>query len=779
MTSIDVAHFDGLSLKGSLDDFNPMNGFSSPIVDDPLKESPAVSRTERAASGKTKQRAESAKKQECVTVVVRCRPMSPKEKAMGYLQVVEMWPDQGTVLIRNPKENHKDPVKTFTFDAVYDWSSTQQDLFDETVRPLIESVLNGFNATIFAYGQTGTGKTYTMEGCKSSLSTTEGDERGVIPKSFEQIFTHISRTTDKQHLVRASYLEIYQEEIRDLLDKDPRKRYELKESKEIGVYVKGLRSFVCKSVKEIEHVMQVGNRNRTIGATDMNEHSSRSHAIFMITVEMSDLCSAKGQVRVGKLNLVDLAGSERQAKTGATGDRLKEASKINLSLSALGNVISALVDDKCQYIPYRDSKLTRLLQDSLGGNSKTLMVANIGPASYNYDESLTTLRYANRAKNIQNQPRINEDPKDALIRQYQEEIERLRTLLVERTHKSPSEAGEDLSWEQQNEYYKREAEELDQRKANILMNEHKSEEAKAKELQALEEKRRLIEGERKYAMELNEKIQSMESKLLQGGKNIMDHTNEQQKALEKHMAEIRERKQQSLQMQKRLEEVEESAESIRISYSNLLEEVEAKKKQLSKIVAKCQRIKQEISDSVEEHSQFRRDLELSQKNLMKEIKLDRLIIDNFVPLEERKNVEERLVYDDNEKSWRVLPDDSISYSIGRLVANAGCRRPTCEYTKELLNAREFHVGGENILLLELDSLPRSTKDYESTAIPSSLKLMLQTALKEEEDIEIDAAPSRSSSRVRDRSRGTSVVRGASGIVRNGKYYPQSRGLVSK
>lgn len=547
---------------------------------------------------------------------------------------------------------------------------------------------------------------------------------------------------------------------------------------QVGVYVKGLRSFVCKSVKEIEHVMAVGNRNRTIGATDMNEHSSRSHAIFMITVEMSDLNGAKGQVRVGKLNLVDLAGSERQAKTGATGDRLKEASKINLSLSALGNVISALVDDRCQYIPYRDSKLTRLLQDSLGGNSKTLMVANIGPASYNYDESLTTLRYANRAKNIQNQPRINEDPKDALIRQYQEEIERLKTLLVERTHKTHP-AGEELSWERQNEYYDREAEELEQQKATILMDKHQSEEEKAQELKALEEKRRLVESERKYAMELNEKIESMESKLLQGGKNIIDHTNEQQKALEKRMAEIRERKHQSLQMQKRLEEVEESADAIRLSYSNLLEEVEAKKKQLSKIVAKCQRIKQEISDSVEEHGQIRRDLEETQMDFLKQIKRNRLIIDNFVPLDERKSIEERLVYDDNEQSWRVLPDDSISYSIGRLVANPGFRRPTCEYTKELLNAREFHVGGENILLLELDPLPRTTKEYEGTAIPSSLKLMLQSALKEEEDIEIDAAPSRSSSRVRDRSRGTSVVRGASGIVRNGKYYPQSRGLVSK
>lgn len=755
-----------IEFQSPVDEFALINGFSEKSVE---------TKDIMTKSQKSAKKRDSTKKEECVTVVVRCRPMSAKEKSMNYSQVVEMWPEQGTVLIRNPKEDHKDPVKTFTFDAVYDWNSKQHELYDEMVRPLVESVLNGFNATIFAYGQTGTGKTYTMEGCRNA--TDGNDERGIIPKSFEQIFTHISRTTDKQHLVRTSYLEIYQEEIRDLLDKDPKKRYELKESKEIGIYVKGLRSFVCKSVKEIEHVMNVGNRNRTIGATDMNEHSSRSHAIFIITVEMSDLNSAKGQVRVGKLNLVDLAGSERQTKTGATGDRLKEASKINLSLSALGNVISALVDEKCQHVPYRDSKLTRLLQDSLGGNSKTLMVANIGPASYNYDESLTTLRYANRAKNIQNQPRINEDPKDALIRQYQEEIERLKMLLIERTQKNTKKVS--MNWEEQNEFYQQEEDELEKRRASILMKIDESEEEKAKQLKILEEKRKLVEEERKYSQELSEKIKSMESKLLQGGKNIIDHTNEQQKALEKRIAEIRERKQQNIQMQKKLEEVEESAENMRISYSNLLEEVEAKKKMLSKIIAKCQRIKQEISDSVEEHSQNRRELEQSQKNILKEIKLDRLIIENFIPTDEKKTIEDRLLYDEDDNSWRVLPDDSISYSIGRLIANSSFRRPTCEYTKELLNQKEFHVGGENVILLELEPLPRTTKDYEGTTIPSSLKLMLQTALKEEEDIEIDAAPSRSSSRVRGRSRGTSASRGTSGIVRNGKYYPQSRGLVPK
>eukprot|EP00061_Rhincodon_typus_P012414 g38135.t1 len=179
--------------------------------------------------------------------------------------------------------------------------------------------------------------------------------------------------------------------------------------------------------------MNVGNQTRSVASTNMNEYSSRSHAIFVVTVECSELgLDGENHIRVGKLNLVDLAGSERQSKTGVQGERLKEATKINLSLSALGNVISALVDGKSTHIPYRDSKLTRLLEDSLGGNAKTIMVATIGPASCNYEESLITLRYANRTKNIKNKPRINEDPKDALLREFQEEIARLKAQLERR-----------------------------------------------------------------------------------------------------------------------------------------------------------------------------------------------------------------------------------------------------------------------------------------------------------------------------------------------------------
>ena len=231
----------------------------------------------------------------------------------------------------------------------------------------------------------------------------------------------------KKFLIRCSYLEIYNEQIRDLLGKNVENTLDLKESPDKGVFVKDLTTCIVKTIPEIESYMNKGTANRKTGETAMNKDSSRSHSIFTIYVETAEDDGQGGQsIKAGKLNLVDLAGSERQSKTEATGQRLKEATKINLSLSALGNVIRALVEGKHHHVPYRDSKLTRLLQDSLGGNTKTVMIAAISPADYNFEETVTTLRYASRAKNIKNKPRVNQDPKDALLKQYEEEIKKLK-----------------------------------------------------------------------------------------------------------------------------------------------------------------------------------------------------------------------------------------------------------------------------------------------------------------------------------------------------------------
>lgn len=368
-----------------------------------------------------------AKTDECIQVVVRSRPLNKKEKEDNRKSIITMDLEARQVSITNP-DIHDEQPKSFTFDAVYDENTKQKVFYEESCFGVIESTLEGFNSTIFAYGQTGCGKSFTMQG----PSTTDDEMKGVIPNSFSHIFHFVKMSKEIEFLIRCSYLELYNEEIRDLLgnQKNPAK-CELKEDPNKGVYIKNLTDVVCESPDDLYKMLDKGLINRTVASTQMNSESSRSHSIFTIIIEMSskDPDSGKDMLRVGKLNLVDLAGSERQKKTGAKDQTLKEGIKINLSLSALGNVISALSEGG-RHIPYRDSKLTRLLQDSLGGNTKTMMIAAISPADFNFDETMSTLRYANRAKNIKNKPKINEDPKDTMIREFKAEIARLREMLA-------------------------------------------------------------------------------------------------------------------------------------------------------------------------------------------------------------------------------------------------------------------------------------------------------------------------------------------------------------
>ncbi|KAG5265780.1 hypothetical protein AALO_G00246300 [Alosa alosa] len=668
-----------------------------------------------------------AKNSETVKVVVRCRPMQKKEEAMNHEKIVEVDVNLGQLRVRNPRAQPGAIMKTFTFDAVYDTASSQIDLYDYTCKPLVDSVLLGFNGTIFAYGQTGTGKTYTMQG------SPEPEKRGVIPNSFHHIFTHISRSQNQRYLVRVSYIEIYQEEIRDLLCKDNNKKLELKENPDSGVYVKDLLSVVTKSIQEIEHVMDLGNQSRSVGFTKMNERSSRSHAIFIVTIECSETgLDGEDHIRVGKLNMVDLAGSERQSKTGAKGKRFKEAAKINLSLSALGNVISALVDGTSTHVPYRDSKLTRLLQDSLGGNSKTVMVATIGPASCNYEETITTLRYANRAKNIKNKPHINEDPKEALLREFQEEIARLKAQLEERgmlakerrrkrrdsmRMKRSLSSGEvekpqggyvdvveTVQEERDGDETERKAEKLKYRKSvngNLEMFRLPEENEKTvEELQKEQE-----------AMELIiEKYKSMESKLLVGGKNIVDHTNEQQKMLELKRQEITEQMRQEREMQQQMFEQDEETVELMETFTTLQQEVELKTKKLKKLYTRLQLVKTEIGDIIDEHVATRQELEQTQHELIREMKFKNLIIENFIPPEEKNKMMNRLHYDSEEDQWKMLPlipSETHRCRVKRRPASVvGYKRPISQYAQSVAaTGAPPRYRAENIMLLELDMTP--------------------------------------------------------------------------
>uniref|UniRef100_A0A4W3IV46 Kinesin family member 13B n=1 Tax=Callorhinchus milii TaxID=7868 RepID=A0A4W3IV46_CALMI len=297
---------------------------------------------------------------------------------------------------------------------------------------LLQNAFKGYNACIFAYGQTGSGKSYTMMGTK--------DKPGLIPRLCSTLFERtLQEENDEQSFkVEVSYMEIYNEKVRDLLDpKGSRQTLKVREHKVLGPYVDGLSRLAVASYKDIESLMSEGNKSRTVAATNMNEESSRSHAVFniILTHTLYDLQSGTSGEKVSKLSLVDLAGSERAAKSGAVGDRLKEGSNINKSLTTLGLVISALADqaagkNRNKFVPYRDSVLTWLLKDSLGGNSKTAMIATVSPSADNYDETLSTLRYADRAKNIINHAVVNEDPNATIIRELREEVEKLREQLT-------------------------------------------------------------------------------------------------------------------------------------------------------------------------------------------------------------------------------------------------------------------------------------------------------------------------------------------------------------
>nr|XP_061843400.1 kinesin-like protein KIF13B [Nerophis lumbriciformis] len=309
----------------------------------------------------------------------------------------------------------------------------QEVVFQCLGESLLDNAFMGYNACIFAYGQTGSGKSYTMMG--------SAEQPGLIPRLCSSLF---SRTVQEARegesfTVEVSYMEIYNEKVRDLLDpKGSRQALRVREHQVLGPYVDGLSRLAVANYKDIECLMSEGNKSRTVAATNMNEESSRSHGVFNITLThtLMDLQSGTSGEKVSKLSLVDLAGSERAAKTGAAGERLKEGSNINKSLSTLGLVISALAEQSAgktrgKFVPYRDSVLTWLLKDSLGGNSRTAMVATISPAADNYDETLSTLRYAHRAKSIVNHAVVNEDPNARIIRELREEVEKLREQLTE------------------------------------------------------------------------------------------------------------------------------------------------------------------------------------------------------------------------------------------------------------------------------------------------------------------------------------------------------------
>mgnify|MGYP003571315751 CR=1 FL=1 len=442
-------------------------------------------------------------------------------------------------------------IHKFTFDEVFDIDSSQKDVYAISAKPAVNSVLEGYNSTIFAYGQTGTGKTFTMEG----FTYNQFDEkRGIIPRTIEDIFTYIESNSNKdtKFIIRAAYLQIYNEMISDLLKpNNPNRNLNIREDKKKGLYVEHLSEWAVRVPSDIYSLLEKGASCREVSNTNMNDVSSRSHAVFMITVEqlISDLeINGRQITKIGRLNLVDLAGSERTRITGATGKQLEESKKINKSLSALGNVINALTDSKeRKHIPYRDSKLTRLLENSLGGNCKTTMIATISPAQCSFNESLSTLNFAKRAKNIKNRPIVNEDiDHNALIHQYENELKKIKMELEEKSKLIAS-----------NE--------------KILELKNKEEKAKNDAIKAYEQASKQLFIERDEKQKLEAKIRLMNLQMIKGGEKIsIEETPQFKNALEekKYLLE-KDFEQKLLEIEKEREQIEDSKSQVE-AYNKLL-----------------------------------------------------------------------------------------------------------------------------------------------------------------------------------------------------------------
>ena len=487
-------------------------------------------------------------------VYIRVRPplMREKDSSLPFRSIASVSEDKRTIslieylgiefdeaskqkeFVDNP--NHFLP-HPYTFDHIFDMDSTQEDVYQIAAVPSVESLEDGYNSTIFAYGQTGTGKTYTMEGFIYDYLS---PNKGLIPRAIEDIFKYIENNSnsDTTFIIRVTYLQIYNESIDDLL-KPEKKHLSIREGQKKGLYVEGLSEWAVRSPNDIYALLERGAQCRTKAYTNMNDVSSRSHAVFTIILEQMKISNGKKRFKAGKLNMVDLAGSERVKISGATGKQLDESRRINKSLSALGNVINALTDPKTKHIPYRDSKLTRLLQNSLGGNCKTSMIAMISPYDGSYNESTSTLNFAKRAKGIRIKAKINEEVnQNALISQYEKELSKLRQELSEKNEIINS-----------NAFIKK-----------IEMERIQAEKDKNEALQALEKASISFLQEREEKRKLEKKIEIMSFQMIPGGQKIkIEDTPEFKTLLQKHQILLQK------DFNEKLSDLEKEKELIQIS----------------------------------------------------------------------------------------------------------------------------------------------------------------------------------------------------------------------
>lgn len=557
---------------------------------------------------------------ETIKVAVRLRPMSSKEKASGFKSVVEIDQQNSSVSLLNEQGQ---PV-SFTFDYAFPDNIAQEDVYEQTAAGIVNGVLEGYNGTIFAYGQTGTGKTYTMDGEK------QGPHRGIVPRAFEHIFDYIAANQEtKQFAVTVTYVELYNDEVRDLLSKTPDQKLKVREHPTKGVYVQGALSVTVQTLQQLEKYIKMGRKNRKVRATEMNPESSRSHSVLILNVASFTTVDGTEQARSAKLNLVDLAGSERQSKTGLEGEGFREGVNINYALMVLGNCISALTSNSHGHIPFRDSKLTMLLKDSLGGNARTLMIAALGPADYNFSESMSTLRYAERVKKIENKPKVNMDPKDALVQQLKEELEELQRQLGGAPIQTPQQP--DISGLE-----------------NAAHKAATEREAAKVELQQRIEKTKQIQSAQ---TQLQERVDELNRLTAEGTGTLIVKTkaNEQElQSIRQRLAE-REERLQRMKEKARLKEIER--QKTISTHKTLEEEHQHLTQELKETVSNYQNLKVKQCELDKTIIEDRVQLSEGMQKIQRQIDFYRLLIDNFIPEQEVERLMANATFDEQTNTW--------------------------------------------------------------------------------------------------------------------------------
>jgi len=557
-----------------------------------------------------------------VRVAVRTRPLSSKEKSMGCKECVVM--EDKNIKIVDEDGNEK----LFAFDFSYWHNVSQNKVYEDLAKPIVMSAIDGFNGVIFAYGQTGSGKTHTMQG--------SGDDVGIVPLMNKEIFSLLEEKINKnggEALVTASYLEIYNEVIRDLLNPSD-KQLKIREHPKLGIYVEHLAELVVDSAEGIASLLDQGNNVKQVAATQMNERSSRSHCCFIVTIKqrkIEEIGSGEDAVKrettlTANINLVDLAGSERASKTGAQGSRLKEGAAINLSLATLGQVINMLAEGSKGHVPYRNSKLTRVLQQALGGNARTVMVAAISPADYNYNETLSTLQYASRASKIQNKTVRNEDVSQRMIRELREEVERLRAQMAQleqlKGPLSPSNTQDEEDLRKMNDM-----------KETIAM----LEETKKRQWDEVQKLSKAYEEERNKTLN-NEKVV----------RSIMQNVKEEKVALMRRLNELEQEKAQLLKLMKQTKQ----------DYSVTKNQLEKDMARYQEIMAKPESEQPEDQvNSLFLRIEKNRDQLVEQRALMKDLK-DRIKFNQEEQIEQKAEMEaQKLMLDQDAELRKQIQDE--------------------------------------------------------------------------------------------------------------------------